>query len=154
MTPPRDRDVSDSLAQLDEAFAPPGGERRRSSDDTHEHLAAVTERVNTIVAAREKERGGKVVRNIGVIATCVALIGTLGGGIWSLGEVSAQQQQTRADVARVLVAVELLGKASATVDARLDAVTRESAGLHESIKALEQRQWEQRSRTTRPEERP
>ncbi len=39
-------------------------------------------------------------------------------------------------------------------DVVLDAVTRESAGLHESIKALEQRQWEQRSRTTRPEERP
>ena len=100
----------------------------------HNQLLRMSERL-------EKERHAKTARAAGILVSVLAIAGTIGGGVWRLGEVSAQQQQTRSDVAQVLVVVQRLDRDAETVRARLDEGARADTDLRGSIRDLDQRIW-------------
>lgn len=67
-----------------------------------------------------------------------------------VGAMREQQRQMREDVSRVLVVSERLAAESTTVQARIDESARDRAALHESIRAVEAKMWEQRRAIARP----
>lgn len=122
--PPHDFDELDNPV--------PPERRQRAGDDTHAGIAAVQERVEAVLASRDKEHAAGRWKLFGAVVACAA-------GLLSAGAVFEQSRQTRDDVARVLVVVEQLGRDGASVNARLNATERELRELDKRVYDARQR---------------
>jgi hypothetical protein len=118
-------------------------------DTTQTGIPTVRSQLIRIADEREREGWARIGRAVGITVSVLAIVGTLGGGVWRLGEVSAQQQQTRSDVARVLVVVEGLHTEGATVRETLRVNEAEHERIRTDLRTVEQKLYDAR-RMSRP----
>jgi len=149
MTPLRDDERGrEALTQLDEAFAPHEDDTRHNMRAFRATLSEVRSMHVEAAVAREKDaaRRRQLAWKLGGVFVPLLISGLLFSGrmLFVVGGVDEQQRAVRADVSRVLAVVERLDRDGETTRAKLDEGSRDRAGIHEDVRALEKRFWDQR----------